>query len=118
MGPSRLLWFGLGAGFASWCWFRKEYREHNGDRWGHCRRPVVAPPSTMTPVQGLQNASNTPSTTGITHYEAEWDRDKIASQMVEITETTLDGVLAATQALKQSESATANHSKGSRALNT
>ncbi|KAG7093734.1 hypothetical protein E1B28_007385 [Marasmius oreades] len=43
--PSRLLWFLLGAGTATFVIFRKEAHRNSEANWGHCRKvPVQAPP--------------------------------------------------------------------------
>ncbi|TFK26182.1 hypothetical protein FA15DRAFT_667680 [Coprinopsis marcescibilis] len=104
MGPSRLLWFAFGAGFATF-WIKRKECSKSSDSWGHCRRPALPHP----PFSGNPDAESYPDQQHQLHRPSigpsppawQWDEDKLTHQMTEITDATLDSVLAATQVLKQ-----------------
>ncbi|KAH6916255.1 hypothetical protein BKA70DRAFT_1140376 [Coprinopsis sp. MPI-PUGE-AT-0042] len=104
MGPSRLLWFAFGAGFATY-WINRKECHRSSDRWGHCRRPAIAQPYASS----SETAGSDPEKRahefacmliGKRDHDWDWDEDKFMKQLNELTEVSLDMVLSVTQLMK------------------
>ncbi|KAF9054365.1 hypothetical protein BJ165DRAFT_1438287 [Panaeolus papilionaceus] len=119
-GPSRLLWFAIGAVTASWFIKRKDERRV----WGHCRRPALGPndlpqqsPDDQDPWKARAtefsrtinnlNPPDGPVTPPWDEKEFQQQREhfaKVSRQageaMSDLTESTLETVIAAAQAMR------------------
>ncbi|KAF8909402.1 hypothetical protein CPB84DRAFT_1766051 [Gymnopilus junonius] len=123
-GPSRILWFALGAVTAAWWIKRKDSDRHV---FGHCRRlpPQYYPPTDSTvppstsPVTWPQTFSDIPrainnippaadpSSASRSEWLSDEERERLANlsrqatdAMVDLTESTLESVLTTAQSLK------------------
>ncbi|TFK32781.1 hypothetical protein BDQ12DRAFT_691974 [Crucibulum laeve] len=117
-GPSRILWFAVGAGTAAW-WIKHKDTERRP--FGHCVRPLLqAPPPPSPPTPPSEDWTPREISKAINNLggKVEWGRGEqqtshtwedeqvaaftrqAADTMTELTESTLDSVLSTAQALK------------------
>ncbi|KAF7331545.1 hypothetical protein MKEN_00033600 [Mycena kentingensis (nom. inval.)] len=126
-GPSRILWFTLGAASAAWFVKRREAHQHTTDRhFGRCWRPPVGSlPQPNSDEWKLRDLNNIPHATATeappppsplpwgypeAHRERQWDEEKAKLQavgrqaedvMTKLSEDALDSVMSAMEALKR-----------------
>jgi len=104
-GPSRILWFFIGAATANWLLKRTD---SDSRTFGHCRRLQYQTPLPNSSVPGGA-LSNDPSVPDSCEQQQSWQQEKehladisrkVADAMTDLTEATLDSVLSAAEALK------------------
>ncbi|KIJ65690.1 hypothetical protein HYDPIDRAFT_187395 [Hydnomerulius pinastri MD-312] len=125
-GPSRIFWFILGAGAATWWHYSRSMREHraqyfpcvmqqrrlegqNGDTSGYSPRPSD-PPAPQEGGRWVWKASWGPDQDGTVGWkQREWDEDKerlknmqkrAGDAVVDMSESTLDSIVSAAESLK------------------
>ncbi|KAF8963417.1 hypothetical protein BDZ97DRAFT_1758673 [Flammula alnicola] len=106
-GPSRLLWFIVGAATATW-WIKRK----DADRriFGHCKRPPIqASSGPASDHPGAFSGSRSPFSDWEKRQDWQWEQEKehlakISRQatdaMADLTESTLESVLSTAEALK------------------
>lgn len=112
-GPSRLVWFFIGAGSATLLIKHKEASLHSDNKryWGHCfRAPIQVPPSLPnSPLQNNTDSSKYPHPQPWGLGDEQWEADKekliaIARQaqdaMADLSESTLDSIITSIEAIK------------------
>ncbi|KAF8920585.1 hypothetical protein CPB85DRAFT_494705 [Mucidula mucida] len=103
-GPSRLLWFFIGAGTAAfWIKHKQAADTHGKFYWKHCQRPPVRETTTESKLAAWRRQCEGP------HADEEWEmeKEKIAAigrqaqdAMTDISEATLDSLLNTCASLK------------------